>query len=535
MRRLALALAAVLVLGGCAWTDAADPGAAVADDEWESYQPIVTELPEEEPEPEPEYPAAFSLAYHKGVTLDPVDCVEGIQEAAASLLYEPLFRLNGKFQPEPLLCESWEWDEAGLTCTLTLREDAAFSDGSPVTARDAVETLLRAKESERYAYRLRNVAAVAANRAGQVVITLAAPNRGLPALLDIPIVKRTTAGEMVPIGSGPYVLEDGTEGVRLRAREDWWQGKRLPVDVIPLVHGKDLETLLHLFSSRRIELLAVDPTGDTSLVTGKAQNTSQPTTVMQFIGFNTAEGRLFSNSALRSLFSRGIDRDTLVHAQLVQLAVGAQFPISPLSSLYPAGAEQPYSEEDFLSGLRAAGQDSGEGRELTLLVCAGNAFRSTSARFIAEHLSVLDWRVTALELPREEYMAALEAGDFDLYFGEVRLTADWDLTDLIGTEGALNYGGYSDENTDLLLEAFAAAEDQAAFAQRLGSHLQANMPVAPVCFKNDSVLTHLDVVEGAAPAPGYIFYGLEDWTVHLREKPPEGASPPDGSSGETGE
>lgn len=516
MRRLALMLAAVLTLSGCAgWTDASDPGAVVADDEWESYQPIVTEQPVEEPEPEPEYPAAFSLPYHKGVTLDPVDCGEGIQEAVASLLYEPLFRLNEKFQPEPLLCGSWTWDEAGLVCTLALQEGAAFSDGSPVTARDVVETLLRAKASERYAYRLRNVAAVTANRAGQVLITLTAPNRGLPALLDIPIVKRTTAGEMVPTGSGPYILEDSADGVCLRAREDWWQGKPLPVDVIPLVHGKDMETALHLFSSRRIELLAVDPTDDPSLVTGKAQTTSQPTSILQFIGFNTAEGRLFSNAALRALFSQGIDRGTLVHAQLVQLALGTQFPISPLSALYPKEAEKPFNEEEFLSALRAAGQDSGEAKELKLLVSGGDAFRSTSARFIAEHLSVLDWRITIEELPWEEYMAALEAGEFDLYFGEVRLTADWDLTDLIGTEGLLNYGGYSDENTDMLLQAFAAAEDRTAFAQRLGTHLQAYMPIAPVCFKNHSILTHPGIVEGISPVPGYIFYGLEGWTVHI--------------------
>lgn len=516
MRRLALLLAAVLLLSGCA---ALEVETLTPDEDWEGYPPVAAVEPPEEPDPEPEYPAAFSLAWHRDHTLDPVDCGEGVQAAVASLLYEPLFQLDGQFQPEPLLCESWAWDEAGLVCTLQLREGVEFSDGSPLTARDVVETLLRARESEKYAYRLRNISAVAANRAGQVVITLAAPNKGLPALLDIPIVKRTTAGERVPIGTGPYLLVEDGGGAYLQAREDWWRQKDLPLKTLPLVHAKDWDTELFLFSSRRIALLAVDLTENPSLISGKAQTASQPTTVMQYIGFNAAEGRLFASPALRSLFSQGIDRETLVHAQLAQLALAAQFPISPLSPLYPKEMERTYSEEETIRALRAAGQDTGESRELTFLVCGGDAFRSTSARFIADHLSLLDWRIVINELPWEEYLAALEAGEFDLYFGEVRLTADWDLTDLAGPEGALNYGGYANEATGQLLLEFAAAEDRSFSGKRLMSNLQASAPIAPVCFKNYFVLTHPGVVEGIVPAPGDIFRNLEDWTVHLQEAP----------------
>ena len=177
------------------------------------------------------------------------------------------------------------------------------------------------------------------------------------------------------------------------------------------VDAKDRDTALYLFSARRVELLPVDPTEDPSLVTGKAQSTSQPTSVLQFIGFNTAEGRLFSSAALRAAFSRGIDRETLVHAQLVQLALAAQFPVSPLSPLYPDSLETAYSEEAVLEALKEAGQDTGEERELTLLVSAGDAFRAASARFIADHLSLLDWKIRVTALPWEEYLAALEAGD----------------------------------------------------------------------------------------------------------------------------
>lgn len=513
MRRLALLLAAVLLLSGCAAL--AEPEED-PDGEWENYQQFLPEEPREEPaEEEPDYPAFFSLPYHRDSTLDPVACGEGIQETVTALLYEPLFRLDGRFQPEPLLCESWEWDETGLVCTLTLRQDVTFSDGSALTAWDAADTLLRAMESERYGYRLRNVASVTANRRGQLVITLAAPDRGLPALLDIPIVKRNTAGQRVPVGTGPYVLVHDGGGDCLQVREDWWQRKSLPAESIPLVHAKDRDTALYLFTTRQVELLTVDPTDDPSLVNGQTQAFSQPTAIMQFIGFNTAEGRLFSNASLRTLFSKGIDRKTLADVQMAKLALAAQFPISPLSPLYPADLETAYSEEDTLSALRAAGQDTGEKKELVLLVCGEGGFRASSARFIAEKLSVLDWEIAVVDLPWEEYLAALEAGEFDLYFGEVRLTANWDLSDLAGTEGLLNYGAYSNGTTDAVLQSFAAAEDRTEAARLLCSHFQSVAPIAPVCFKNYSVLTHPGVVEGMSPAPSDTFHGLEGWTVHL--------------------
>ncbi len=515
MRRpRALLLALLLLLTGCAAL--AEPDVA-PEEEWDGYGMIEEEPEEPEPAPEPAYPAAFSLVYQKDQTLDPVNCGEGIQEDVASLLYEPLFRLDGQFNPVPVLCESYAWDETGLVCTLTLRQDAAFQDGTPLTAADAAASIQRAAASARYGYRLRGVASAAANRAGQVVVTLYAPNQGLPALLDIPIVKRGTENLPAPTGTGPYVLVTGGEGDYLLANEEWWQHKALPVTTIPLVHAKDRDNALYLFSSHRAELLTVDPMDNPSSATGQSQRTDRPTAILQFIGFNTAADRLFASPALRAIFSQGIPRETLVDAQLAKLALAAQFPVSPLSALYPADLERDCTGEETLEALRAAGQGTGEVKELSLLVNQEDSFRVTSAQFIAESLSVLDWRITVRALPWEEYTAALAAGDFDLYFGEVRLTADWDLRDLVGTGGALNYGGYTNASTDLILAGFAAAADRQAAARQLMAHLQAAAPIAPICFKNYAVLTHAGVVEGLSPSPSTTFYGMEEWTVHLSQ------------------
>ena len=185
MRRIFALLLLLLVLTGCETSGNAE----LTDPGWEAYQQQEQQSQEETTQPEEtvDYPAAFSLAYHRDHTLDPITCGEGVQQDVAALLFEPLFQLNGSFEPEPELCTGYAWDETGLVCTLTVRQGVLFSDGTTLTASDVAATLRRAAASERYGYRLRQVASITySNAAGEVVLTLSSPNQGLIALLDRP-------------------------------------------------------------------------------------------------------------------------------------------------------------------------------------------------------------------------------------------------------------------------------------------------------------------------------------------------------------
>lgn len=511
MKRLfSLALAASLwLLVGCSSGDDAD-----IDPSWEAYQQEqTTEAPPTEPSPV--YPDSFSLGYHRDLTLDPITCGDGLQQDVASLLYEPLFCLDETFEPFPVLCESYRWDASGLVCTLSIRKDVFFHDGSKLTAADAAASLRRAAASERYGYRLRQVASIAANQSGQVILTLSTPNQGFLSLLDIPIVKQGTEVQTVPVGTGPYLFVTGSDGNYLQSNSDWWQQKALPVDTIPLVQAKDRDTASYLFSSHRIELLTLDPTEGKAANSQQTTETERPTTILQFVGFNTSSP-VFSSVNARRAFSIGLQREMLTTAFLSGHAQAAQFPISPSSSLYPADLEQPYSYEATLSALRAAGYGTGTAQELTLLVNTENSFRLASAEYIAESLSLLDWNITVTALPWEEYLQALALGAFDLYLGEVRLTADWDLSSVIGSGGAINYGGFTDPSLDNLMQNLKGASDRSGAARQLCQYLQTTAPIAPICFRNYTVLTHTGVAENLSPTSGTTFAGLENWKIHLK-------------------
>ncbi len=144
----------------------------------------------------------------------------------ASLMFLPLARPGKKLVTaggagfEPMLAKSWTRRDS-LTLVFTLDPRATWHDGVPVTSRDVVWSLNRARDSAAplpYPLLLRDLAAVTAEGPGRVVVTFrrayaeqmfdavfhAVP---LPAhLLDtIPAARLATAAfSSRPVGNGPY-------------------------------------------------------------------------------------------------------------------------------------------------------------------------------------------------------------------------------------------------------------------------------------------------------------------------------------------
>ena len=397
----------------------------------------------------------FTLAFYPEYTLHPARAANRANLTLGSLLYEGIFSVDASFQAQPLLCSGYTVSEDGLTWTFTLREGITFSDGTPLTGTVAAQALRDAMAPDsHYAQRLGGVRSVAAGE-GTVTVTLSTPNGALPVLLDIPIALGD--GDR-PLGTGPYVLtEEATGETVLTARSGWWQGRSLP--------------------------------------------------------FNTQRGP-FRSAQLRRALSRGIDRRSIAEISFAHHAVPTALPIHPDSPLYHQllSDSADYSPDDLVKGLE--GQQLGSDG-LVFLVNSENSSKVAAAQRIVDQLSGAGVSISLERLSWTEYLAALERGDFDLYLAEVRLTADFDLTQLVGTRGGLNYGGWSDPATDGLLSAFraAGAELRSSAAASLCSHLIQNAPIVPICFKNGSVLTQWGRLSGLDPVRDNVFHGLENWVL----------------------
>ncbi len=457
---------------------------------------------------------SFSLPYFRQTTLDPVTCPDGPHQVIGALLYDGLFALDRQFLPQPVLCGDWNYDAASRTYTIIIREDAVFSDGSSVTASDVVNTLQRARASARYAQRLADVESVS-GKGKTVTVTLRRSNANFIARLDVPIVKSGTENALVPVGTGRYVWRTENGVPYLAPSEYRWGDQAAPMERIGLTECKDADSVAYAFYSREIQLIACDLTGtSTANISGGGDYTDAPSAVMQYVGFNTASG-LFSDAALRAAMSLGIDRTGCVSAYLLGHGSAAQFPVSPASPLYPADLERLYSPDDYAAAMDAAGYNRGTERKAVMIVSSENGFRVQTARKIAEDLSQHDIKISVSVLSWSRFQTALEEGAYDLYYGECRLPADWDLAPFLTEDGSLNFSGYTG-TADLpaLLSSAASGADRPEAVRQLCAYLQAQAPFTPVCFKNVSVLMPSGAVDAITPTAPDPFREMDRWVIH---------------------
>ena len=156
------------------------------------------------------------------------------------------------------------------------------------------------------------------------------------------------------------------------------------------------------------------------------------------------------------------------------------------------------------------------GQELRLLVNSENEAKASAAQLIAYQLDSAGLTVQVEQLSYEDYTAALTRGDFDLYLGETVLTADFDLSPLLSSSGSLNFGRWQNSETDALLSAMHTArpgDGKQQAAQALFTQLEQQMPLAPLLFKNGSVLTQWGRLTQLNPLRNNVFYQFENWNI----------------------
>jgi len=500
-----LAACLLLALAGCGPEPAPVP-------ETPSPTPAATPPPE---------PAQFALACYPDSSFHPLAGDNRTNLSLGGLIYEGLFALDQQFQPHAVLCEGYTASEDARTWTFTLRTGVSFSDGTPLAPSHVADSLNQARTSGLYAPRLAGISGVRAGD-GAVTVTLSAPNGALPALLDVPIC---LGGGDRPLGTGPYVLEEGEDGLFLQARTGWWQGSGLPKDRIPLRALRGPDELIQAFDTQEVSLVSTDLTSSNALgFSGSSETADYPTSTMLFVGFNLRQGPC-REPAVRQAVQRGADRGAIAAALLSRHGAPAALPAAPGCPLYPREIAQ---DLDFsLSAVEEILTDGGwsrveegyqKGRQqlaLVLAVCGDNAGHVAVAQRLAEDLGRAGVPVEVRRLSWEAYVDALERGEFDLYLGQVRMTADFDPSVLMAAGGALNYGGYGDRETLELLEQFrsAAGQVRALAAKRLYQRMAQEPPFVTLCFKNGSVLTQWRQISGLTPTQQNVFYRFADWTI----------------------
>ena len=75
--------------------------------------------------------------------LDPIWTTAYIVRNHGYLIYDTLFALDDKLEPQPQMVESWTVSDDKLTWTFTLRDGLKWHDGTPVTTADVLPSIKR--------------------------------------------------------------------------------------------------------------------------------------------------------------------------------------------------------------------------------------------------------------------------------------------------------------------------------------------------------------------------------------------------------
>ncbi|MEM1301931.1 MAG: extracellular solute-binding protein [Pseudomonadota bacterium] len=230
-------LATVLALTSIAGFAAAEPQHGIAMYGDPALPPDFVSLPYANPDA----PKGGRIVQGEGGTFDSLNPHVRKGSVPWQLRFLAYESLMGRSYDEPfslygLLAESIETPEDRSWVEFTLREEARFSDGSPVTVEDVIwsyETLGTIGHP-RYAGFWGKVGSIEETGERKVKITFNVEDRELALIAGLrPILKkaqwdgvdmREAPIDMIPISSAPYVIEDYEAGryVSLKRDEDYW-------------------------------------------------------------------------------------------------------------------------------------------------------------------------------------------------------------------------------------------------------------------------------------------------------------------------
>ena len=465
----------------------------------------------------------------KTTVLNPLLALERDFQSLHSLIYESLITLDDSYHPQPNLALSWSTND-GITWTFTLRDDAVFSDGTPLDAYDVAATvneIIRLAKDDTaenkgvYASMRYTVSKAQANDAKTVVITSSRPYYGFLYAMTFPVLKQEEVQAEYPVGSGPYRAVSFSPGnfLYLSANE-YWRGEEPFVSEINAFFFATNKELTNAYEYNRVDAIITRSVTTAQYRTGvTALNMDYRTRQLEVLLFNLKAYEL-EDVRVRKAIRYAIDPDALAQNAYYGM-------VSRTDTMFPANTWMYYDASDadgeayFSYSLEKANQlltEAGwtdtdedgvrdmvlEGQKVKLSLRlwvyeeAENSVRVETANAIRDQLAKagIEVRVTTLSfgLAKER----LQAGNFDLCLAAFQMDSVPDPGFLLYGPNTGNYGRYKSETMNNLITELRKCRtdiERGPEYKQLLDQIQAEFardcPFVSLYFRGGAVLTRM--------------------------------------------
>lgn len=240
-----------------------------------------------------------------------------VDEQVASLVHDTLLAFDEAGKLNPSIATAWELkgDEA---VTLTIRQDAKFHDGSPLTAEDVKASIDRLGEGK-LAQSMVATPGIKVDILSPTSIEVVSPQAFGPVLNALAFIKilpkanidKPDAFKAGAMGSGPYkfVSYSGNDVV-LEANADYWGGAPR-IKTVTFRYIEDAQARINALLSGQVDILTRVSSEDLARVEGNADfvvnNQSPPAQIVAIYQHNGPLGDL----KLRQAVAHAIDREAI--------------------------------------------------------------------------------------------------------------------------------------------------------------------------------------------------------------------------------
>lgn len=442
--------------------------------------------------------------------INPLLAISDADRDLSALTYAGLMGLSGTGELVPILAESYELTPDGKSYTFTLRANAQFSDGTPVTAEDVVFTVQKAQDaalkSPRYADW--SGVAVAALDTRTVRFTLGkpyAPFLGLTTLGILPahLWKSVSDEEFPfstlqtnPVGAGPFTVNRVSRGpsgliesVSLAQNPRYVLGR-------PYLNG-----IRVVFYPRAEDLAGALENGvvESAYDIGAPQALTAPYARVFGAFFNPSENQVYAREEVRKALSLALDRQHIVDTVLGGYATAIMGPVPPGGAIeqvpVPEGGNPTQMAADVLTaaGWTYDGSARVWENDRAKQTLGSITLRTSNVSELKSVASAVkaDWEKLGIPVNIELY----EPGDLSqnvirprkyeaLLYGMVigrdqDLYAFWDSQER--NDPGLNIALYANKTVDALLESARSSSDSAsrtADLQKIEDTVAADYPAA---------------------------------------------------------
>ncbi len=313
-------------------------------------------------------------SYSEGVVgsprfINPLLAISETDQDLTKLVFSGLLKRNPDGSVVPDLASGYEISEDRTTYTVTLKEEARFQDGTPVTADDVVFTVRAAQNPEIKSPRRADWEGVLVETSDPYTITFTLSEPYAPFLqnLTLGILPKHLWGEVTPeefpfttlnakpIGSGPYKVEgvrESNSGIPVEYRLKAWGGVRTPyIESFVMRFYSNEDALQSAFTRNEIDAVhSVNPRtipGDHKAYEGVFGR-------IFGVFFNQNQNALFADSVVREALDVAVDKKNIVDTVLGGYGSVIDGPLPPETTSSPS-----LGEEDGAARARQLLADNG--------------------------------------------------------------------------------------------------------------------------------------------------------------------------------